>query len=285
MGVTPTAIDTWTCPTCNLPVITPYCSTCGECPPSARDLTLRGFLEHFARGLTNIDSRLILSFRCLITRPGALTKAYVRGQRKLYNTPLQVFFLANIFFFAVHIGTEAKVFSAPLVSHLHTQPWSVLAEGLVTSHLEKANTTLERYTPVFDKAVASHAKSLVILMILPFALLSPIFFRKSHSPFVAHVVFSLHLYAFLILLFCAASAAVGVYALFNGAGPVSDRFDHILSILLMIACGTYLYVANRTVYGTRGAIGALKAVVLTAAVACTILGYRFALLLITLSST
>src|SRR6476620_2836037 len=95
----PTDVDAWTCPTCDHAIATPFCPTCGESPPSPRDLTLRGFLDQFARGLTNIDGRLIHSFRCLIMHPGALTRAYVRGERKLYNTPLQLFFIANIFFF------------------------------------------------------------------------------------------------------------------------------------------------------------------------------------------
>ena len=43
-------------------------------------------------------------------------------------------------------------------------------------------------------------------MVLSFALLAPMMFYRSRRPFVAHVVFSLHLYAFLLLLFCVAFA-------------------------------------------------------------------------------
>src|SRR4051812_29860799 len=124
---TPTVGVVWNCPTCRHDVHTPFCAICGERPASERDLTLVGFLEHLVRGITSIDGKLIRSFRCLIAHPGVLTVSYLRGQRKLYNTPIQLFFLANIPFFAVHIYTEAKGFSSPLASHLHPHPWSPFA--------------------------------------------------------------------------------------------------------------------------------------------------------------
>jgi len=277
--------ERWTCPTCHRTAETPFCPMCGERPLSARDLTLRGFLEHSIRGALKIDGRLIRSFRCLVSHPGVLTVAYLHGQRKLYNTPLQLFFLANLLFFAVHFQAETKVFSAPLRSHLHEQPWSAVAARLTTKHLEKAHTTLDLYAPVFDRAVALHAKSMNILMMLPFALLTPILFYSSRRPFVAHVVFSLHFYAFLLLLFCVVSAALGIYEFHYGVTSIPDTLDHVLSFLLIGVCAAYLSMAARTVYGTRGAGRALVAIVLTVAVAGTVLGYRFALLLITLYST
>jgi hypothetical protein len=58
-----------------------------------------------------------------------------------------------------------------------------------------------------------------------------------------------------------------------------------LSVINLLACVTYLYIATGTVYGARGAMRVLQAAGLTLAVACIVLGYRFVLLLITLYST
>jgi hypothetical protein len=113
-----------------------------------------------------------------VTRPGVLTVAYLEGERKIYSPPLQVFLLANLLFFVLHSPTGAKIFSAPLESHLHTQPWGAVAQRLIARHLETAHTTLDLYAPVFDEAVALHAKSLIILMVVPFALLPPILLIK-----------------------------------------------------------------------------------------------------------
>src|SRR5262245_6088557 len=108
------SLTRWNCPTCNIALESQFCPSCGERVLEARDLTLRGFLENVAKGITSVDARLIRSFRALITRPGALTVAYLQGQRKLYNAPLEVFFLANVLFFALHSLPGSRIFSATL---------------------------------------------------------------------------------------------------------------------------------------------------------------------------
>ena len=280
-----TISEPWTCPTCNKTVSTPFCSGCGECPLHPRDLTLRGFLQQVALTLIRVDGRLIRSVRRLVTRPGALTVAYLQGQRKLYTAPLQLFFLANVLFFAMHAVTDAKVFSTPLDAHLHNQPWDALAGRLVMHRLETTHRTLDLYAPVFDRAMALNAKSLIVLMVLPFVLVLPILFHRSRRPFIAHVVFSLHFCTFLLLLFCIALVVVGADEMSGGNGLKSETQDHVLSISLLVASAAYLYIATGTVYAATGAIRALKVVTLALAVAFTVLGYRFALLLITLYST
>ncbi len=144
---------------------------------------------------------------------------------------------------------------------------------------------LDLYTPIFNQAVVLNAKSLIILMAVPFALLLPIVFYRQQRPFVAHVVFSLHLYTFLLLLFCVSLTVAAVDVLFGGAGLNSARMDNILSIFNLAACTAYLYIATGRVYGGSRMIRALKVLVLAPAVASILLGYRFAIFLITLYST
>jgi hypothetical protein len=218
-------------------------------------------------------------------RPGLLTLAYMQGQRKPYTLPLQLFLVANVLFFAMQSLTGAKIFSTPLEQHLHSDIWGGVARPLVAHRLEKRQTTLGRYAPVFDQAVAVNAKSLIVVMVLPFALLPAMVFYRSRRPFVAHIVFSLHFYAFLMLLMCFALAVVGVDVVFGGRGLESESFDHLLSIAELLACATYLYIAVGAVYGARGATRALKVLLLVVSVAGIFLGYRFVLLLITLYST
>src|SRR5258707_5990211 len=81
----------WTCPTCNNALSTAFCPACGECPLRAHDLSFRGLLNQAVQACTNIDGPIIRSFRSLLTRPGVLTMAYLRGQRKSYTLPLQLF--------------------------------------------------------------------------------------------------------------------------------------------------------------------------------------------------
>ena len=277
-----TATEPWWCPTCDATVSTPYCPGCGERPLHERELTLRGIVKQLVQAISPVDGRLVRSIRCLVGRPGGLTVAYLQGQRKPYVGPIPLFLIANGLFFATEALTGGKVFTAPIDSHLHTQPWSGVAEMLVSQRLAAMQTTLDAYAPVFDQAMARNARSLIIFMALFFVLAPALAFSRNRRPFGVHAIFSLHVYAFLLLLFCVATVIPLVEQWFGGAGFASDRLDYAISIALLIACGTYLDVATGRVYGAKGASRVLKAVALTVAVAVIALGYRFVLLLVTL---
>jgi hypothetical protein len=272
----------WTCPSCRGAVSTPYCPHCGERPLRPRELTLHGLGEQVFEAFTNIDGRLLHSFRCLVTRPGLLTVAFLEGRRKPYLGPVALFLVANVLFFGIESLTGGTVFSTPLESHLHTQPWSPLVQTLVGGRLSALQTTAALYAPRFDSAVALHARSLILVMSLPFAILAGLVFRRGRHPFAAHAVFALHFYAFTLLLLSAGTLLPVVAMVPGGARAMSDSLDHALSISLLIACGVYLYVAIGAVYGGSRPGRVLRATALTVAAAAIVLGYRFVLLLITL---
>ena len=211
--------------------------------------------------------------------------AYLLGQRKPYTLPLQLFLVANILFFAMQSLTGAKIFSTPLDQHLRSDIWGGVAQQVVTHRLEARRMTVDAYAPVFNQAVAVNSKSLIVVMVLPFALLPAMVFYRSHRPFAAHIVFSLHFYTFLLLLLCISLTVVGIDLLFGGRGLDSESFDHVLSVAALVVCGIYLYIATGKVYGAKGITRILKVLLLALAVGGIFLGYRFALLFITLYST
>jgi hypothetical protein len=278
-------IQPWTCPSCNSTVATRHCPVCGERALRAKDLTLAGLLGQLFHTLSSVDSRLLRSLRALIAQPGALTNAYLRGQRKPFIGPFQLFLIINVVFFAAQSFTGSAIFSTSLQSHLHGQDWSALAQNLVAAKLSDTHTTLAAYTPVFDHAVDVNAKSLVIFMVLPFALLLIPLFHGSGRPFVTHLVFALHFYAFLLACFCVLLLFTFLEARWGGFGLRSIALDWGLFAALLLAAATYLYFATRTVYSAAGSARALKVALLTVAVAAAVLGYRFLIFLITLYHT
>lgn len=275
----------WTCPSCGKPVQTPYCAQCGEEPIAPHALTLRGLFETILHGVTSIDARVMRTVRVLLTRPGELTLAWTNGVRRPYVAPFQLFLIANVVFFALQWLTGTNIFSSTLDSHLNQQDWSGLARTLLNGRLLATRSTLDLYAPVFDRAVVLNAKSLIALMAVPFALLLPLVFARARRAFMLHVIFALHLYTFLLLLFCLALLAAKGSALAGAGGLESTRVDTVLSVLNLAACGVYLYLAIGPVYETRGAPRVLQALGLAVAVGAIVLGYRFALFLITLYGT
>ena len=274
--------ERWTCPSCATRTATPFCPTCGERRLRRRDLRLRDLLHQAFKAVTSVDGRLLRSLRALCLQPGALTLAYLQGRRKPYLGPIELFFLANVAFFALQAVAGARSFSTTLDSHLHHQDWSALANVLVTRHLQATQRTLADYAPVFDRRIAVYAKSLVILMVLPFGLLVATLFGRRPVTALTHATFAVHTYAFAMLLLCAASAVVAVDRLLGGAALQSPDFDHALSVALLAACVAYLYFAVARVYPGKPSHTAMRTLVLGLAMALIFMGYRFVLLPITL---
>ena len=139
--------------------------------------------------------------------------------------------------------------------------------------------------PCSIKQLCCNAKSLIILMAVPFALLLPLVFFRSRLPFAAHVVFSIHLYTFLLLLFSLALLVATLDVLLGGTGLKSAMMDNVLSVVILVTCAAYLYVATGPVHGASGPTRVVKVLALAPAVGVIVLGYRFLLFLITLYGT
>jgi hypothetical protein len=266
-------------------VESPFCSQCGERLLEPRDLTLRGLLERIFHAVTNLDGRTLRTSWDLLRRPGALTAAYLGGKRKPYLAPFQVFLLANVLFFAVQSVSNSSVFGTRLDSHLHVQDWQATARHLVDARLEQRHVTLAHYEAVFNRVVEANAKSLVILMTVPFALLLWLLFRRTPHPFITHAALSLHVWAFVLVVFSLALLIADVDTMGGGQGLRSARMDNVLSAVNVVACAVYLYLGIGVVYQARGVVRAAKALVLTLALGVIVLGYRFLVFLITLFAT
>lgn len=280
-----TASETWTCPTCRRTIATPYCPSCGERSRSSGELTLRGLLGQAFEAITNIDGKLLRSFRDLVMRPGALTVAYVEGRRRPYLGPVALFLVVNVLFFAVESLTHGLVFSTTLQSHMTNQPWSVPATAIITKRLAAAGVSMAAYGPRFDAQIALHARSMILLMVVAFVPLPALVLRRHRRPFAVHAVFSLHLYAFMLLLLSAGNLIPAAGLPFGYERSASASLDAILSITLLVACGWYLDVSIGRVYGGGRWSRLAAATALSVGVGAIVLAYRLALLAITLSTT
>lgn len=275
----------WTCPTCKAAVRTPFCARCGEEHLATLDLTLRGLAAKVVHALTSIDARVVGTAWRLVRHPGDLTLDWASGARRRFVAPFQLFLLANVIFFALQSATGTDIFGSPLESHLHHQDWSATAQALVDEHLAARGSSYEDYAPVFDHAVVLNAKSLILLMAIPFAALLPLVFFRARRPFMLHAVFAVHVYTFLLLLFCVALLASKASEWAGSGGLRTPLVDDVLSVFNLLAWGLYLYAAIGPVYQARGWPRAAKSAFLALATALIVLMYRFVVFLITLYAT
>jgi len=179
-----------------------------------------------------------------------------------------------------------KVFSTPLRGQLTNQSYSRTATRLVQQRLAAKHMTLEAYANEYDHAAEVNSKSFIMLMVVPLAIVAWLLFRRAQPAFATHVVFALHFYAFWMLAFFAAIAVVLVL-LIGGIAKVLTpaQWDMSFSWLHFAITTTFLYLAVGRVYGQRGQWRAIKLVPLALTTAAMTLGYRFAVLVITLATT
>ena len=251
-----------------------------------RDLSLPGLVDMVYTAFSPVDGKVLRSFLKLITRPGALTRAFQDGLRKPYIGPFQIFLLANVLFFAVQSFTDFRVFTATLEARLiPAQMLSDVSQALLDARLHTTGRSFAQYAPVFDQAVAVNAKSLIGLMVPFLAAMLPLVFWRAATPLAVHVVFSLHFYAYLICMFCLPLGGVILARRLGFTGPVPQSVDNAMAISMVIASAVYFYVAAETVYGARGAARAVQTMLLTIGAVAIFFAYRFALLPITLFTT
>jgi hypothetical protein len=277
----------WICPACNAATATAYCAACGEKPIAPRDLSFYGIAELTFQAFSPVDGKVVRSFRALLAHPGRLTDAFYRGLRKPFLGPFQIFILTNVLFFFLQSFSDMRIFTNPLDYRLEKglDIEQAFGPALVAARLAATGRTFEEYAPVFNQAVAVNAKSLIGLMVPLLALPLPLVFWKNKRPLAVHMVFSLHFYAFFLLLLCVPVTAMIFEKMLGGTGVMSLPVDQATSIALVIATAVYVYAAIGPAYDARGAARVAQAGVLTFFVAGIFLIYRMALLPITLYTT
>src|SRR5579884_237085 len=196
----------WQCPTCGAQVSSKFCPDCGEKKFGAADLSMRHFFIHALGEFFHFDSKIFRSFRLLFTRPGFLTTEYLRGCRKPYLHPFQLFFIANLVYFVLQPYMGWSGLRTTLMIQTHAMSYSNLASRMVNDHIAAKGVPLETFSHSFDHVVDVQARSLVIIMVLLYtALLAVLQWRR--KKFIGqHLVFCLHFTAFWLI-----AVFIGVY--------------------------------------------------------------------------
>ncbi|HJQ34675.1 MAG TPA: DUF3667 domain-containing protein [Pyrinomonadaceae bacterium] len=267
------------CPECGQIIPERFCTACGEKRVEERDYSLRHFLGEALNVFANFESPLPRSFYALVRRPGLLTAEYLAGRRKRYLKPLQLFVLCNVIFFFAQPLTGFNTLTTPLRVHLTGMPYKQSARRMVSEVLERRQVTFEEYAERFDATIQNQAKTLVILMVPMFAAaLLPLYWRRRRF-FVEHLVFATHFYsAFLLFLLVLNFLTASTFRAAYRFGVLwSVNFDLLVTSIFLVACGAYIFAAQRRVYPQGRAATLLKCLALVAAVAVITQTYRFAL--------
>jgi thiamine biosynthesis protein ThiS len=281
-----TARSAWECPTCGAHGNSRYCPDCGEKKFGKSDLSFHHFFHHALGEFFHFDSKIFLSFRLLFTRPGFLTAEYLRGRRKPYLHPFQLFFIANLLYFVLQPYMGWSGLRTTLNIQTHSMSYSNFASHMVTARVAAKGVTMEAFTHSFDHVIDIEARSLVVLMVLLYTLLLAVLEWRKRTYIGQHLVFCLHYTAFwLITVFLGIYG--GSYWLMRAAISAqhaipSLNWDRDLFGLVLAVMVFYGARALQHVYHDSIAIAVLKACILAGALHYILNIYRFALFLIAL---
>ena len=77
-----------------------YCPHCGQKNKKFK-LDFKYLISDFLSGSFNIDSKFWISFKLLISKPAYLSKEFLKGRRVSFLSPLRMYLLVSLVYFAV----------------------------------------------------------------------------------------------------------------------------------------------------------------------------------------
>ena len=276
----------WVCVTCGHPAIHDYCSHCGEKRRETHDFSLRHILGEAAEAFFHVDSKILLSLKTLLSKPGRLTAEFFAGRRKPYMLPLQTFFVCNLIFFVLQPLTGLEILGPPLRAFDNSFLRSVVTP-LVHGRLAKKHVSLdspvqyEEFAARFDQVSHLQAKSLVLIMVPMLAVVLAFIHFRPRRFFSEHLVFALHAYAWWLLWLLGILTGMGILWIVMGAAghPLSPgALDWMATLLEFGGFGVYLFFAQRTFYRQSPMSALAKSLALVMGVYCIFHLYRLLLL-------
>lgn len=191
-----------------------------------------------------MDGKLWRTLRALFTRPGQLTVEFMRGRRSLFVAPLQLFLISNVVFFFMNSIAGFNTFTTPFYTHLYQSPYSKFARSIALPRLTARDMPISDYALKFNEAIDVNARTLIIVMVPILSLFVLAAYWRAKRYYVQHLTFSLHFYAFLLLLTSVSHALTTLAMRMSQAAGVrlSDRTvdDTVTMILLGLIIRVHL---------------------------------------------
>ncbi|MEZ4793339.1 MAG: DUF3667 domain-containing protein [Gelidibacter sp.] len=233
-----------TCKNCNQLLQDKYCHYCGEKIVEDDDFSIKTILQQTVDGVTNVDSKVIKSFKYLLFKPGRLTKLYVEGVRKPYMKPIQMFLIANVLFF--FILPKADILRIPSKWYFTTE----LRLNALKDMSVKSGIPEQELIQLYDAKSVTYSKAAVFIIIPFVALLFALINFRKQFQFGKHVIFAIHYFAFF-LLFCVLFMFI----------PFVDGNPLVIQTSIVTINFIYLFFAIKTFYNEKPFISGIKALI------------------------
>ena len=233
------------CYNCGAPLAGPFCAVCGQkagpLDPSAHD-----FLHDFTHEMFHIDGRIFRSVWKLVSSPGFLTREYFEGRRVRWVSPIRLYLIFSIAYFAaVSLASSQRVVVEPASDPQTTAFLQFLGFGSVTALKQAAEDARTHWGP-----------RAMFVLVPVVAWLIGIAWRRRRRHYPQQLYCALHIHA----AWFAIAAAIALLSVVVPAG-VNDTLGTVL-----LAYGfVYVVLTFRIAYGGRWGQSLVRAAVVVAA--------------------
>jgi hypothetical protein len=219
------------CTNCHAPLHGRFCARCGQedRPP---DPTLSDLATEVVQEISALDGRILRSVRRLFLSPGFLTKEHLAGRRVAWVSPIRLYLIFSVAYFAIASFTGAP----PL--NLNFQ----LTDASAGSAAQPLDLSIEQETQrVANEALAAWIPRAMFILVPLFAWLLWRIRRRAGHNYPHHLVFACHVFA----------AFFGAQAVAVAAGWAAGRpmVGGALGVAAFVYGLIYLVLAIRSVYG------------------------------------
>ncbi len=246
--ISPVHSDSPFCHNCGVRLTGPFCAACGQ-KALPLSVTFHDFFHEFTHEMLHVDGRIWQTIRRLIVSPGFLTREYLQGRRARWISPIRLYLIFSVAFFALSAltGLRVGVAAADEQSGWHFSFGTRREADAPAIDSEEAEARARElgFKNVADlKESVDHAILVwvprVMFVLLPlFAWLVALTYRHVDRNYLHHLIFAVHVHA---AWFAAAAIAKAGELVFR---PVGDALRQLVVVFAVV----YAILAFRRVYG------------------------------------
>jgi hypothetical protein len=228
------------CPNCGHPLDGRYCAACGQKVTSINP-TVHDFLHDLTHELLHVDGKIFQSVRLLLTKPGFLSREYFAGRRARYVSPIRLYLIFSVIYFAIASAGATTGFNLNLTND----------DVEELRRLGYANNA--EFQRAVSVALVTWIPRIMFVLVPLFAGLVRLATWGSGRNYPQHLYFALHIHA----------AAFAFLAL-GSAGRFARPLGWTTEILQMIGAAllvVHLPLAFRRAYGGTAARAIVRAAV------------------------
>jgi hypothetical protein len=250
------------CHNCGIRLFGKYCAACGQ-KALPLSVTLHDFFHELTHETLHLDGRVFQTIRRLLLWPGFLTREYIQGRRARWISPIRLYLVCSVAYFALSsfTGFRVGVYDRPTDGgwrfRLGTGAQAgITAENEPDAEDEAKKLGFESFAAMRD--AVNHAILVwvprVMFVLMPlFAWLVALAYRGVDRNYLHHLIFAVHVHA---AWFAAAAVAKAVEI-------ASSPIGQLLEAVVIVFGVAYTVFAFRRVYGSVRFAFARIAVVLT----------------------